>query len=429
MIYKDFGYGLMDISGKIIIDGFDEAKGFSEGFVRVKINKEPFLLDMTGRFLTDASGNDHFPGIRSFSDGIAAYDSGYVLKTGERVLMTTAAHTDFRNGWAAIQGKDKWWYIIDKTGTYRDSIRTKYNYDQLMNLGHGYFLAGVLDGKSKRTIYNTAGEIMPLTYEMESLLESAYDFEPFVNGIARFGGSDWRNNPEFHLVDTMLNQIFYGFGYCTQCELRGIAGPTAEFYFTPEGEKLVRKFYAKMDGGRLTTEEGDRMLEVHPKIKAVAIPNLPLSYLGQGFYKITLVEDHVVGNKGVVMDTTGRVLMQLGRQGSESAYIWDVENFVDGFALFRTANKQPLTAEEIAERMAERARRSEEAYQRDQATINTYLYGNPCDACKGTGRVDTTPTIQVINEFGRTVSTESSKVKTRGVCSKCSGHGRIKGKL
>ncbi len=418
LILKKNGYGLMDISGEVIIDGFDMAEPVSDGFSKVTLDRKNFLLSTNGTFLKDASGNKYFPGVRSFSDGLAAYDSGYIVTTGAKVIATTATHTDFMQGWAAIH-ENKKWYIIDKSGSRRDSINFDYADAQFMNLGYGYFLTGDLKNPGgDKKIYNTRGEKVTPSESLKYLLENAQNCKPFKNGVAYFEFRNSQQNRAFNLVDTALNTLVpYGFDYYERYHKMGIAG---------NGNDAV--WCTTMDGKKITIDERNAMLTGPPKIKAMAVPNLPLAYLGQGIYNVTLVEDRYVGNQSVVVDSTGRLLIKLGRVEGQDGFIWKVEEFVDGFAVIQTSSSKVPTEEEIAKRRAEWDKMTEDMERKRTEIINAYKLGDECPACHGTGTIDKTPVIEIVNDFGRVLGTTSSKIKTVGVCSRCQGKGRIKKK-
>ncbi|HNW57517.1 MAG TPA: WG repeat-containing protein, partial [Bacteroidales bacterium] len=129
----DNEYGYIDMTGKLVTqDKFEEAKDFSEGLAKVKLNAMYGFIDKTGKIVIKP---DYFSA-ESFSEGLAVVgngSSGYIDKNGKVVIPLIYENAQsFFNGVGAVS-KEGAWALIDKTG----KLLTKFKYSNISFMDDG----------------------------------------------------------------------------------------------------------------------------------------------------------------------------------------------------------------------------------------------------------------------------------------------------
>jgi hypothetical protein len=417
-IYKDQGHGFMNTSGRIIKDGFDYSVwDYREGFFKVNIHLEGvkdsrgfpvsryYMIDSTGNYLTAPNGKIIFPGIDCFSEGLAAWDSGYIDKTGRQVLDIIGKKTSFKNGFAAIEGGYRKWYIIDKKGTKRDSIISVYMISSIKNVGHNLFMINE-DGI---VFYDYQGNRRITKFE-----QGLKDITPFKNGVAYLYYSD----NKFNIIDSTLRLILP-----QNCEntpndiLHGVAR-AGEQYYTLKGEAI-------------TKEKKEEIFSIPDKVKALAGPEIEITYKGEGIY---LVSKFSYGyfKSGYLVNSQGKELpgIRMGRIEGQTGFIASIYGFKDGYAFFRTENSKALTIDDFNKAFPElnkptispeETRKAELA---KQEAIREFLEGKICENCRGTGKMETATELKTkATKYNSALVTHTYTTKP---CNKCGGRGRHK---
>ena len=118
IVCKNNNYGLMDINGSVIVAPmYDNIGDFYEGFAKAYLNGKVGVINTSGRLVSEIKWND----VQNFSDSMAAVkDSnglwGFIDNTGKLTIPCKYENvSSFNKGFASVLDGDTV-YIIDKQG-------------------------------------------------------------------------------------------------------------------------------------------------------------------------------------------------------------------------------------------------------------------------------------------------------------------------
>ncbi|MFI3230695.1 MAG: WG repeat-containing protein [bacterium] len=216
---KDYKYGLMDISGNIILEPeYNDVKDFVDG-IAVVIKKDDndtksfSLVNTSGEFLTPFT---EIESINNFSEGLLAVQKnnkyGFIDNTGTEVIpFDYRLVTDFSSGLAKVWTDDKS-YFIDKDNNIVLDVESKY-----ASVGNAFYegLLIVKNENNKWGFINTSGvEVTSFIYD-EFINSSQYGLHA-VKRDGKWGFIDETGTEIIPLIYDSVNDFSEGFCYVTK---------------------------------------------------------------------------------------------------------------------------------------------------------------------------------------------------------------------